>query len=717
MVVCESGIKTQLYIEQCLNFMRFFNESTNDTLFLWDVAHGKITLGNNIDSNYIIGSSEDNTYNLKNLIRLIYPKDRADVRKAISQIVKGERDDINIDFRVIDRRGKRIWLRLKGKAAGKDGNKHLVVMGSFSSTAFGRKVDTLTGLFNDIKFKEDMKQLLIKGSSGYLLLVGIDDFKLVNATNGRSYGDYILRKLAYNIEKFLNDDNDIYRIYGDCMAVVLNGASKKEVSELFSSLQRLMESFCTISGGAVALAYEEIGKTGHILQYAENALDYAKNHGKNNLHFFSQELYKKYLDSAKLLEELSDAVKGNYNGFFLCYQPLVDNETFNVRGAEALLRFKSPTRGNVSPAEFIPLLEKSELIRSVGLWVLKKALLSCQEWRKMHAEFRIAVNASYVQMQQATFCDDVLNLLTEFNIPGDALTIEVTENIQLNNFDYYNEMFYKWRNRGIEIAMDDFGSGYSTFSYLKSLNFNKIKIDRSLVSGIDKSAYNFRLISNIVELAHVSNMAVCLEGVETEQELCLAKELRGDILQGYLFDKPLDRKSFEAVYIDRYSRKFVERQEKIAEYKRNLSVMGSNGSHLAWIDDKTSSYNLVANNSKNILRRIELGLWIIRYDEQHEHYQMFIDNTMADILGVEKGLTTEENFKFWISRIDKEDLSIVFNHMEKITSTGKIVQVEYNWHHPYKGMVKMRCVGIRAADTEGMICMKGYHRIISDFVN
>lgn len=703
------------YINQCLRFMRFLNDSTNDTLFLWDVNSGWVTFGSNIDSQFLLGASENNSYTLSTLMHLVYHRDKAELRKAVSNIVKGISDKLNLDIRLIDRRGNRVWLSLKGKVTTGSDNHQPLVLGSFSSTAFGRRVDTLTGLFNDIKFKDDMKDLVAKKTQGFLLLIGIDDFKQINASNGRAYGDYILKKLSNVIEDNIGSGDLLYRLYGDCFGVILKGASSKMVSSVFSSVQVSMSTFCTISGGAVDIGYNDTIDSGIMLQYAENALDYAKKKGKNLLRFFAKDVYSQYLVSVKLQEEMANSIKNNFEGFFVCYQPLVDNDNYDIIGAEALLRFNSPSRGIVSPVEFIPILEKSEMIKSVGMWVLKTALISCREWRKSIKDFKISVNVSYVQLQRPEFCEEVLQLLNALSVPCDALTLEVTENIQLHNFDYYNSIFYQWRNHGIEIAMDDFGSGYSTFSYLKSLNFNKIKIDRSLVSGIDKSAYNFRLVDNIVELAHVSNISVCLEGVETEDELRLAKELRGDVLQGFLFDKPLDKAVFEQTYVDTSAYMYKKRVKAIVKLRERLAVQEQYSSHLAWTGHKDSSgYHLVDNNSEGILRRLELGLWIICMNEQKNHYQMYVNNTMADALGMNKYMTPEENYDFWFSHIESNSVGIVLKSVEAIISSGKIVQVEYFWNHPQQGLVKVRCVGIRAADADGMICMKGYHRTISN---
>ena len=192
----------------------------------------------------------------------------------------------------------------------------------------------------------------------------------------------------------------------------------------------------------------------------------------------------------------------------------------------------------VGPGEFIPLLEQSGMICEVGMWVLQTAVSQCREWRKKLPDFHISVNISYVQLRQKGIEEAVLALLQQMDLPGEALTLEVTESMQLQDYSYFNKIFYEWKRYGIQISIDDFGTGYSSLSYLKSIEVDETKIDRCFVSRIQHNAYNYRLLSNMIELAHSARIKVCCEGVETEEELLALKELKPDVLQGFLFAKP-----------------------------------------------------------------------------------------------------------------------------------------------------------------------------------
>lgn len=185
------------------------------------------------------------------------------------------------------------------------------------------------------------------------------------------------------------------------------------------------------------------------------------------------------------------------------------------------------------------------MIVQVGKWVLKEAIAQCAKWRRYNPEFRMSINLSYIQLQQPDLSQYIYDLLEQEGIPGEAIILELTESMQLQDYTKYNQLFYQWGKRGIQISMDDFGTGYSSLSYLKSLAIDEIKIDRCFVSRINMSAYNYRLLRNILELARSAQIRVVCEGVETPEELQTLAELAPEVLQGFYFSKPIEEELFE----------------------------------------------------------------------------------------------------------------------------------------------------------------------------
>lgn len=282
------------------------------------------------------------------------------------------------------------------------------------------------------------------------------------------------------------------------------------------------------------------------------------------LQFFSEEDYKKKIADTLLLDELNQSVKNGFRGFSLCYQPQIKSSVYDLFGAEALLRYNSPSAGRQMPDRFIPMLENSGLIYPVGLWVLETALKQCAVWRKNSPKFHISVNVSYVQLKNSHITRDVLDKLYASGLPGSALTIEITESMQLQDYEHFNEIVSAWKEEGIEISVDDFGTGYSSLAYLKNLAVDEIKIDKSFVSKVYTNTYNYLLLKNMMDLADSTQIRVCCEGVEDDKELQVLEELNPFLFQGYLFSKPCEKKDFEKLFFNGDNSEYKELRKKIS---------------------------------------------------------------------------------------------------------------------------------------------------------
>ena len=519
------------------------------------------------------------------------------------------------------------------------------------------------------------------------------------------------------LEKHMGQWNGIFRLSGDRFAVILQHANHDRAQAFYDRIKADLQKYCTLSVGAATFNDGEDRSIPQLLQYAETALVEAKSQGKNLINFFSTEKYNRYLSQINLQDEIRNSIVNDCEGFFVCYQPLIEGKNFKLLGAEALLRYRSPIRGLLSPGEFIMLLEKTGMICPVGKWILREALKQCLEWRKVVPDFRVSVNVSYVQLNQEGFVQEVLDVLEELGAPGDALTLEITESMHLRDFDKFNRIFSLWKQAGIYIAVDDFGTGYSSLSYLKRLQFDIIKIDQCFVSDVTESAYNYRLISTVQELANFSNILICLEGVETEKQLRLLSDLRPDVYQGYLFSRPVEANVFTASFIDNGADAYSDYKQKIQRFTSIDVKERMLDSHLLWnlmYDDP--GYDIVHNNAENILRDLELGLWITRMDNKAGVYEMFLDKSCSELMFASKAWSPQECYKNWFSRVCPECVHYVLQMLAKMINSGKIVQLEYNWQHPQAGVVRMRCVGIRVADSNGMVTLKGYHRIISNII-
>lgn len=689
-------------MQNYLNIMEVLNKTTDDYLFLADIKTGITYFCGNIDEKYDVERLADGGVSREAWEKIIYFRDLNVQGMDFSGLKSGDRSELTQEYRLVDRNGNKVWVNSKGSVMKDSNGTPCFLIGRLSETLMSPYVDQLTGLLNNNQYMKDMKETLSTGKKGYFVVFGIDNFKNINMKYGRGFGNHVLRKTAEGMEKILGTVQGLYRLDSDKFAMNLEGYSAKEVLLLYKKVQEEVERYCTVSAGAVAYGEMIRSDVNSLYQYAEAAMDRVKKDGKNNLNFFSKNAYVDRLSVIHLQDELAESVRRGMQGFYLCYQPKVSCQTCEIHSMEALLRFRTSQGKLLSPVDFIPVLESSGLICPVGEWVLRTALEQCRKWRQKLPDLKVCVNLSYVQLSRPEISRQVLEAVRDSGIPGNALILEITESMQLQDYAAFNKIFRYWSKEGIQISIDDFGTGYSSLSYLKSLEVDEIKIDQCFVRDIHGNAYNQGLLRNIIELAHSAQISVCCEGVETEQELMVVQSLKADVLQGYLFAKPLEAETFEETYLCKESWEYRERIDR------------ENRLRFKTEEKEERLHELLYYQYGDILDRTEMGLWIIRFDEKMEHCRLYADSTMLRVMGVTEKLTPEECYQFWYSRIDDGYYDYVNNAVKQMTETERIIQVEYTWHHPVKGEVIVRCVGVRMENKGNMISLQGYHRNIND---
>lgn len=524
------------------------SESTDDFFYLWDLESDRVWYFGKIAEKYNVLQNGEEYCMVEEWNEIVYQRDIPALTEEFNKLENGELSVHDMDYRIRDKRDNVVWVNCRGTVQKDASGKGFALIGRISESVLRYKVDAVTGLFNAAKMQDDMNTIFSAMGTGYLMILGIDNFKNINIKRGREQGNYVLRYVANALEDIIDESQRIYRLDGDTFALCIEGTDSDVIQSTYDKIQDAVHAECTLSAGVVAFHNCSRRDSGSLYQYAEEALDKAKKAGKNRLEFFSEEDYEKKVAEIELIEEMQHSIDHDCEGFSLVYQSQIKTGSFKLFGAEALVRYDSLTRGRVMPTEFVPLLERTGLICQVGLWILKKALEQCKEWRKHQPDFHMSVNLSYVQLKQPDIMNQVLKVLYESGVPGNALTLELTESMYLQDVRYVNHIFSVWENEGIGIAVDDFGTGYSNFGYLKKLQINEIKIDRCFIRDIQNSSYNYRLLSSIVELAAESQIYVCCEGVEEEAELETLEELKPDLLQGYYFSKPCEREVFEKNY-------------------------------------------------------------------------------------------------------------------------------------------------------------------------
>jgi diguanylate cyclase (GGDEF)-like protein len=402
--------------------------------------------------------------------------------------------------------------------------------------------DALTDLPNRTMLRERLDHELKRVKRGECLAVlclDLDHFKSVNDTLGHPIGDELLKVVAERLRRCTREPDTIARLGGDEFAIIMTGMERP--TDAVALAKRIRESItkpyhidghqilADISIG-ISLSPIDASEPDQLLKNADMALYGAKGDGRGTYRFFEPEMDAKMKTRRELEMDLRSALVNAE--FELYYQPLVNLKTNEITAFEALVRWNHPTRGLVSPADFIPVAEETGLIIPLGEWVLRRA---CEETAKWPAHIKVAVNLSPSQLKSRNLTQLVVSALAESGMPANRLQLEITETVLMHNTFNTLATLHQLRKLGVQIAMDDFGTGYSSLSYLRSFPFDKIKIDRSFIQDLSNGAEPLAIVHAVAGLAKSLNMISTAEGVETQQQMDQLQSIGCTEMQGYLF--------------------------------------------------------------------------------------------------------------------------------------------------------------------------------------
>jgi len=412
--------------------------------------------------------------------------------------------------------------------------------------------DVLTGLPNRNMVRKHLNAALKKGDQGLaVLFLDLDRFKIINDTKGHRVGDLLLKVVASRLKNAVQGMGLVSRQGGDEFIILLKGLNKTQVIEVaerilgeFSAGIEIenQEFFVTPSIG-ISMAPGDGSDEETLIKHADTAMYLAKERGKNNYQFYTDQLHG--LSSRKM--ELENGLRKalEQNQLMLHYQPQVNLATGKIIGVEALVRWQHPEKGIISPAEFIPLAEETGLIVPLGKWVLQKAAAQNKEWQdKGYSQFPISVNISVRQLQEDRFIDTVKQVLHETGLDPCYLDLEITESI-MQNSENTAMILYQLKELGVTLAIDDFGTGYSSLSLLKHLPIDKIKIDKSFVDDIIHHSNQGAMVKTIIDMGHNLQFDVIAEGVEEPEQVAFLLKNGCKIGQGYHFSRPLPPETIE----------------------------------------------------------------------------------------------------------------------------------------------------------------------------
>ncbi len=418
--------------------------------------------------------------------------------------------------------------------------------------------DSLTGLANRLVLQTHMAELAASPQNAALLMIDLDGFKFVNDTLGHSAGDGVLREVGRRLVTCARPEHLCVRLGGDEFALLL-----PHIPDRADALALAQQIIATISepvvldgrtvniGASIGIAmHPQDGETGEILfASADLALYQAKNEGRHCTRYYSEHLKAEALNKMSRDAELQLALERGE--FELFYQPQAGLVDGRLAGAEALLRWRHPQNGLLAPGSFLPALENGRLAAQVGEWVMLTACRQAALWRRHHApDFRMSVNLFGAQFRSGNLAQKTLDVLRQTNLPPHALELEITENIILRYEDDIVAPLRNLRESGVGIAFDDYGTGYASLSLLKRYPLSRLKIDQSFTRAACNSAADAAIISAIFSMANAFNLSVIAEGVETQAQASLLRQLGCEEAQGYFIGRPVSAGEFSAAHLE-----------------------------------------------------------------------------------------------------------------------------------------------------------------------
>ncbi|HEY0062576.1 MAG TPA: EAL domain-containing protein, partial [Telluria sp.] len=474
------------------------------------------------------------------------------------------------EFKFMHRDGSAVWTTLATNpifdAAGRYMGAVALVTDITGNKASGELVwqqanfDPLTRLPNRHMFMERLRHEIRKAERNdaflALLFIDLDHFKEVNDRLGHAKGDQVLLEAARRITSCVRGTDMVARLGGDEFTVILAGL------ELIGSVERVARAMLALLAlpfdlnGAkvhlsasigIALYPADASSLDTLVEHADQAMYASKNGGRSRFSYYTPALQEAADARQTIAADLRAAITGKQ--FEILYQPIVSLQTGAVHKAEALLRWRHPTRGLLAPAEFIPFAESNGLIVEIGDWVFREAARQAQRWRKLiDPAFQVSVNKSPLQFRRdVEQYETWLAYLAELGLSSQSMVIEITESVLMDGVEQVIERLRQYRAMGLQVALDDFGTGYSSLSHLKRFDIDFVKIDQSFIATLEESSGDLALCEAIIVMAHKLGLKVVAEGVETKVQRALLVDAGCDYAQGFMFARPMPAAEFEAM--------------------------------------------------------------------------------------------------------------------------------------------------------------------------
>lgn len=491
-------------------------------------------------------------------LKRIHPDDKAAYLKDFEDMANHVSAYHDVEYRMLNAEQEYVWVNCKGYMTYDDEGKMDFFAGFVTNMGVKNKIDPVTGMWTVQEFRNDTEDLLYKNKGGAAVIIGLSNFKRVNDEFGYSYGDKTLYAIAHRMLAVRTPGTRLYRMDGSDFALLMEDGTPGDVEREVEKMQQafamldIERNQIHLDFRAGAVLFPQNGK--YIDQIMSNmmiALENAKNAGRASVVFYTEEMHLKKTRVLRLRDAMRECVNDNFRGFSIVMQPIIDSRTGRGTSCETLLRWSDERFSGVGPMEFIPILEDTGYIISVGKWIIEQVLHYLREWDdKGNSPIeKVHVNVSYVQLHDDDLVDFTVNKLKEYNIEPGRLVLELTESCRIGRVDELSARLQNFKDHGISIALDDFGTGYALLAVLKDIPTDIVKLDHTMIKSVVGTEKERKLIEFIISFCNNVGIIVCAEGVENPAILGIVNRAGAELLQGYYFDKPLCVDDFYDKYV------------------------------------------------------------------------------------------------------------------------------------------------------------------------
>lgn len=541
---------------------------SDDSFIYENLKTNKVVVSENFHS--MFGLQEDVELNNRVLLNTISEEDKL----IINQIMMEKLENISnrvIEFKLVD---DKTWIMANIKINFDADEKPIEKITFFRNiTSIKKKneelkymayFDLLTGLFNRNYFVKRLTDSLTIAKrdniSVAVLFIDIDDFKVINDSLGIVSGDEVIQMYAQDLNGLLDENMFAARMSNDefCMAVI-NPIGNRRIDRIYDKICALSKKTYKLINGrethfnvSIGVAeYPEGGDTAlGIIKNSEIAVFDVKKRGKNNICYFDNQMFSDFLETLKIERQLSLAIDNE--DFFLYYQPQFDTNSNKLRGVEALVRWRNDGE-IVSPNVFIPVSENNGSIILIGDWVMNKAIETLAKWKRDFAYNGImSINISTLQIRKEDFVRKLKALIDKYYVNPEDVEIEITESVLIEDLEGVISKIHTMRAYGIKVSLDDFGTGFSSLSYLKDLPIDTLKIDKSFIDGVATDSSTTIITRSVIAMVKQLGVETVAEGVENKEQFEYLKQMNCDNIQGYLLGKPMDEKEIEKLIVKKY---------------------------------------------------------------------------------------------------------------------------------------------------------------------